>query len=130
MATDEIRTIKALKDHAGLEAEFLQEIAEALGNAGERLEQALALVEESAKRVGELHAMLVRELAEEGRDGLVGCLRQEIALYNDRRGKALEQYRWLIIHREAVGFRNHKLVAEQYKIPPAMKNPERWTSET
>ena len=122
---DEIRTRKALKDHAGLEAEFLQEIAEALGNAGERLEQAVALVEESAGRIGKLEGMLHCQPGEQERESLLGALREEIALYNHRRGKALEQYRWLIIHREAVGFRNHKVVAEQYNIPPAMKMPQR-----
>jgi hypothetical protein len=126
---DEIRTRKALRDHAGLEAEFLQEIAEALGNAGERVERALASVEQSERRIEELRDTLAGVSEAGARGAILGRLRAEIALYNDRRDKAKEHYRWLIIHREAVGFRNHKLVAEQYHIPPPIKNPEGWISE-
>jgi dsDNA-specific endonuclease/ATPase MutS2 len=121
---DETRTKKILREHAGLEGEILQEIAEALGNSGERLERALERLQESQSRIEEL----LRDLRDmpggmENRE-IMGRYREEVALYNELRRHALQSYRYLIIHREAVGFRNHKLVQEKYQIPPAMTIPE------
>jgi hypothetical protein len=120
---DEIHTRRILKDHAGLDAEFLQEIAEALGTAGERLERAIAQVDESAGRIEELRRELQAASGQREREATQGCLREEILRYKDLREKALEQYRWFLIHREAIGLRNHKIVAEQYKIPPEIRMP-------
>ena len=118
---DEIHTKRALRDHAGLEAEFLQEIAEALGNAGERLDRAIAQAKDAADRIEGLREMLACAPGQAERDGIRVALREEVVRYSGLREKAMEQYRWFIIHREAVGLRNHKLVAEHYRIPPAMK---------
>jgi hypothetical protein len=120
---DEIRTQKALKEHAGLEAEFLQEIAEALGNAGERLDRAIAQVTDATYRIEELKRELAHAAGPKERDEIRDRLRTGIVRHNHLREKALEQYRWFLIHREAVGLRNHRMVAEQYAIPPAIKLP-------
>jgi hypothetical protein len=36
----------------------------------------------------------------------------------------MDYYRYLIIHREAVGFRNHKMVQEQFRIPAPIRLPK------
>ncbi len=118
---DEIRIKKTLREQAGLDAEILQEMAEALGNSGERVEKALTKLEESLSRIRELKESLVGELQPAVAMNIRASLEQEVGLYNCLRQEALEQFRWLIIHREALGIRNHSQVAEQYPIPPAIK---------
>lgn len=116
---DELRIRKRLREQAGLDAEILQEMAEALGNSGERVEKALAKLQESLSRIRELESRLAFE--PHGVIPIRASLEEEVRLYNSLRQQALEQFRWLIIHREALGIRNHAQVAEQYPIPPPMK---------
>lgn len=116
-----VRTKRRLRDQPGLDAEILQEMAEALGNSGERVERALIRLQECFSRIEELKESLARELRAENLIPLRAQLEQEVSSYNSLRQEALEQFRWLIIHREALGIRNHAQVAEQYPIPPAIK---------
>lgn len=123
---DEIRTRKLLKEHAGLEGEILQEIAEALGNTGERLERAMERLQESMGRIEELRRSLAGVAKDDPPHELLDRYRDEVALHNRLREDALRSLRHLIIHREAVGFRSHKLVQEKYQIPAAIKISEPW----
>jgi hypothetical protein len=82
--------------------EILAEKAAALGRAGERLEAALA----------ELHAV-TRRLAESGGDG-----RAELcAAYRAARERARTARLYLLIQREAVGLRSHRVVDQQFPEP-------------
>ena len=75
------------------EKEIVAEKAATLGRAGERLEAALRLA-------AELHDAM--------RDAPEGDAR------------ALEARRILIIQREAIGLRNHRLVDQQFPEPPRL----------
>jgi hypothetical protein len=114
---DGMRTKKIAGQQTSIETEILQEIAEALGNAGVRIERALDRVQISVTRVEKLRERLAASKETTQRHTLQGRLKKEIARYNALRQEAVKHYRNLIIHREAVGFRNHKLMEEKYKIP-------------
>lgn len=88
------------------EKEIVAEKAATLGRAGERLEIALRLAAE---------LRLTLEHASEGlaRDGA-------LARYREARQRALEARRTLIIQREAIGLRNHRIVDQQFPEPPAL----------
>jgi len=82
------------------EDEIRAEKAAALGRAGERLEAALA----------ELHA-LARRLADAPGDDELR------AAYRAARGRAHTARLYLLIQREAVGLRSHRMVDQQFPEP-------------
>lgn len=89
------------------EKEILAEKAATLGRAGERLEAALRLC---------------AEMREELEQAPEGAARDEVlARYRQARARALEARRTLIIQREAIGLRNHRLVDQQFPEPPALR---------
>lgn len=88
------------------EKEILAEKAATLGRAGERLEAAL-------REAAELYAALDR--APEG-----PARERARASYREARLRALEARRTLIIQREAIGLRNHRLVDQQFPEPPRL----------
>jgi len=97
--------VSRLQDtHRRINAEIAQEKAAALGRAGERLEAALA-------QVGALGRQLDagRDLAEHAR--LLGE-------YESARLRALHDRLALVIQREAVGLRHHRIVDQQFPEPP------------
>lgn len=118
---EELEFKKNLREQGALGKEILQEMAEALGNSGERLEKALAKLEESWARISTLLGALDRAPSGKQRRKVEEKIRTEATNYNHLRKEALEQLRWLIIHREALGIRSHALVAEKYKIPPPLR---------
>jgi hypothetical protein len=88
------------------EKEIIAEKAATLGRAGERLETALALVAER------------RQALAQAPDG---CARDEaLARYRQARARALDARRTLIIQREAIGLRTHRVVDQQFPEPPAL----------
>ena len=89
------------------EKEILAEKAATLGRAGERLEAALRLA-------ASLHAALER--APEGAER-----ERARASYREARVRALEARRTLIIQREAIGLRSHRLVDQQFPEPPRLE---------
>jgi len=88
------------------EKEILAEKAATLGRAGERLEAALRIA-------AELHAALAR--APEG-----PARESARVSYRQARARALEARRTLIVQREAIGLRNHRLVDHQFPEPPPL----------
>jgi hypothetical protein len=103
--------------------EILQERAEVLGRAGEKLSAALRnlnLIEEIIE--DRLRSYL--ECKEQGNSPPKGALREinlEIRRYNEAREYAKLRLYYLIVTREAMGFRRNKTVEEQYPIPPKKK---------
>ncbi len=102
-----IRTPGGGRDEAvrRVEAEIVREKAEVLGRAGERLERALAEVRAAARRLeaardagGETRAALERG-------------------YDEARRQALAARRTLLIQREAIGLRNHRIVDQEFPEP-------------
>lgn len=100
-----------------IEAEILREKAEALGRTGLRLEEALDALEKTRQTIDgiELHLRHCMGPAEE-----TASLREAYSTLTGRvailRERAYQAYQFLIIHREAVGLRNHLEVERRYKI--------------
>jgi hypothetical protein len=90
--------------HRRINAEIAQEKAVALGRAGERLEEALARAAAVGHRLDaspdpEAEARLLGE-------------------YETARVRALHARLALLIQREAVGLRHHRIVDQQFPEPP------------
>jgi len=80
--------------------------AATLGRAGERLDTALALAARllvAVERAGDGPA---REIA--------------LADYREARARALDARHTLIIQREAIGLRNHRILDQQFPEPPRL----------
>ena len=88
------------------EKEIIAEKAATLGRAGERLEAALELVTER------------RRALEQATDG--AAREEALARYRQARSRALDARRTLIIQREAIGLRTHRVVDQQFPEPPAL----------
>jgi len=88
------------------EKEIVAEKAATLGRAGERLEAALCLAAELLDALREAPAGEARDRARQS--------------YHQARTRAQEARRILIIQREAIGLRNHRLVDQQFPEPPRL----------
>jgi len=88
------------------EKEIIAEKAATLGRAGERLETALGLVAELRRAFEHAVDAATREWA--------------LARYRQARSRALDARHTLIIQREAIGLRNHRIVDQQFPEPPAL----------
>jgi hypothetical protein len=91
---------------AGIEHEIRGEKASSLGRMGERLEQALAEL-----------ALLAAAVAMAAPDERTA----RVVAYNQARVRAEQAYYWLCVQREAMGVRNHDMLAAMYPIPPRLK---------
>ncbi len=97
--------------------EILKERAEVLGRAGEALQAAISEME----RIDRLIAESIRTAgASPGLEALAE-INGEIRRYNRAREYAQLRYYYLIVTREAMGFRRHKAVEDTYRIPPKRK---------
>ncbi|MFB3924798.1 MAG: hypothetical protein ACE14T_02000 [Syntrophales bacterium] len=105
------------------ENEILKERAEVLGRAGEYLSKALTQLKgiENSIDAKLASGVFTKEALRE--------INSEIRKYNRAREYAKLRYYYLIVTREAVGFRRHTSVEENYKIPPRKKPLKRfeWT---
>ena len=112
------------RDSEVQEVDLVKEMAEALGSTGAR-------VEESLDKVYTARSEVERLLAEYNRsDGTaeeptISMLNESIQDYNRLVDKAHDALRWLLIQREACGFRTHRNVDFFYPIPPKIKPLER-----
>ena len=89
------------------EVDIMKEKAEALGRAGARLEENLQRIKNLEQRID----MLERE----GRGAQeVNALIRE---FNRARQMAVQYLHYLIIQREALGFRRHANITGMYQIP-------------
>jgi hypothetical protein len=108
------------RDSASCEIDIIKEMAEGLGSSGLKLED---LLEKS--ETARLEAL---EAIEQYRGSELGADRPEISLvndlvrvYNSLVEQAEDALRWLLIQREACGFRTHRNVEKFYPIPSKMK---------
>lgn len=89
------------------ELDIMREKAEALGQAGRK-------VDESLQRLRSLEEQ-INILIHEGKSAVeINALIKE---FNQVRETALQRLHHLIIHREAIGFRRHAHVKKMYCIP-------------
>ncbi len=100
--------------------DFIKEMAEALGTTGMKLERILEEAENMRMRLDELVLSLDGVSTGEpvpSRAQVNDSIRQ----YNRLVDKAEDALRWLLIQREACGFRIHKDVEIHYPLPPRRK---------
>jgi hypothetical protein len=101
--------------------EIFQERAEVLYLTGCKLSEALDRLRKIEEKI-EAKLDILRESAKGGLDKdcreLFKETNKEIRKYNKAREHAKLRYYYLIVTREALGFRRHKWVDEMYKIPP------------
>jgi histidinol phosphatase-like PHP family hydrolase len=100
--------------------EIFKERAEALGRAGESLSAALRELREIKEKIDSK-----LEFIRSNNDAVEVTVREinrEIDRYNRIREYAKLRYYYLIVIREAVGFRRHKYVEEIYRIPPQKRH--------
>jgi hypothetical protein len=125
-------TIVFKTGHDKTREEILKESAEVLGRAGERLSAALRELERIEKVIegkaeslkglsgGAMHGRGLEDMKRLAhlQNAITGEINSEIRRYNRARDYAKLRYYYLIVIREAVGFRRHKTVEELYRIPP------------
>ncbi len=108
------------RDTSNQEIDIVKEMAECLGSTGLKLEEIL----EKARQARDRAEHLVRNY----RDAVECIERPEMAIvnasireYNAWIDKAEDALRWLLIQREACGFRTHRNVSDYYPIPPRIR---------
>jgi hypothetical protein len=89
------------------ELDIMREKAEALGQAGRKVDESLQRLKVLEERIG----VLVKE---GNRTAEINALIRE---FNQVRETARQRLHHLIIHREAIGFRRHAHVKKMYSIP-------------
>ena len=108
--------------------EIFRERADVLHRTGEALSIALKELSPIAKIVDD-NIKRLNKLTENEKPGNIKKLYAEtnraISRHNRAREYAGLRYRYLIITREAMGFRRHNWVEETYRIPPKKKHLDR-----
>lgn len=102
------------------EPTLIKEMAESLGSAGAKLEELLEQAQQALEEVGRWESCLNAASPEE-RESLIPAFNKTIREYNALVEKAENALAWLLIQREACGFRTHKNVHLFYPIPRKMK---------
>lgn len=124
MKIGELPNLSDMKKHTfdQIESEIRKEKAEALGRAGERLEETLLEIEAIRREI--------LSLAERGLDPAVAhgdWLAREMQVKSAEHARLCEEARWLchtlIIQREAVGLWRHEDVERQYPLPRSLSLP-------
>jgi len=108
------------RDASDQEIDIVKEMAESLGSTGLRLEELL----EGAAAVREVALKMLACYDRAQGD----CEKPEVAMVNDSIreynalvDKAEDALRWLLIQREACGFRTHRNVNVHYPIPARIR---------
>jgi len=128
------------KSYNEIQEDILRERAQVLARAGESVHEALerlkVLEREIDRRMGLYRRTTAKcDPANPGHSRLrklAGLLLDEINLgiagYNEEREYAKVRYYYLIVTREAMGFRRHQMVEEIYRIPEKKRYLEgpRW----
>jgi hypothetical protein len=102
------------------EPDLIKEMAESLGSAGARLEELLEKLDRALPAVAHLKTIFIEAPAAE-KHGAIEDVRKAIREYNLLVDRAENALAWLLIQREACGFRTHKNVHVFYPIPPKIK---------
>lgn len=108
------------RDTSNQEIDIVKEMAECLGSTGLKLDEIL----EKARQARDRAESLVRsyrkaENCPERPE--VAVVNASIREYNAWIDRAEDALRWLLIQREACGFRTHRNVDDHYPIPPRIR---------
>ena len=108
------------RDPQSVEIDFVKEMAEALGSTGLKLEDILAKA--SVARAEALHLVERYHAGASRADRPDGAaVNESIRAHNALVDQAEDTLRWLLIQREACGFRTHRNVHVHYPIPAKIK---------
>lgn len=103
------------RDCESAEVDIVKEMAEGLGSAGLRVDDLLEKTFAARDNILQLLELYRSGLRD--RDEVNASIKE----YNKLIGKAEDALRWLLIQREACGFRTHKNVGHFYPIPERLK---------
>jgi hypothetical protein len=108
------------RDSGSQEIDVVKEMAEGLGSQGLKLEELLEKTNAARERV--LRMMRCHEGFESGCErSTISDINDSIHDYNSLVDQAEDALRWLLIQREACGFRTHRNVNVHYPIPSKIK---------
>ncbi len=102
------------------EIDIVKEMAEGLGSQGLKVEDLLEKAEAARGNVRRLYERYANG-NHSGDDGDLAALNAAIWEYNGLVDKAEDALRWLLIQREACGFRTHKHVDHFYPVPEKIR---------
>jgi hypothetical protein len=108
------------RDSGSQEIDIVKEMAEGLGSQGLRLEDLLEKTSAARERVQKVVRSLQCIEAGYGASE-ISDINDSIREYNALVDRAEDALRWLLIQREACGFRTHRNVNIHYPIPSKMK---------
>ncbi len=108
------------RDSSDAEIDIVKEMAEGLGSTGLRLDDLLVKAAEARERAGDLIMRYGNGLSISGRPD-VTQVNDSIREYNALIERAEDALRWLLIQREACGFRTHRNVHMHYPIPARIR---------
>ena len=107
------------RDSGSQEIDIVKEMAEGLGSQGLKLEDLLEKTSAARERVQKL--VRCRQRFETGCEASdISDINDSIREYNTLVDRAEDALRWLLIQREACGFRTHRNVNIHYPIPSKM----------
>jgi hypothetical protein len=115
--------LRATHDHRDavekIEDELMEEMAGALGRSGTKCDVLFLLLENQGKRCDEVAALISDAVGAEFEENKV-ALQTAVTEFNRLRHDAENARRELIIHRQAVGFRqsNYEFVESHWPLPP------------
>jgi hypothetical protein len=107
------------RDSGAQEVDIVKEMAEGLGSTGLKVEE---LLEQTVSAREEAMSLLDRYYRDEPseRKAEVARVNDAIVRYNALVDKTEDALRWLLIQREACGFRTHRNVNLHYPVPQRM----------
>jgi hypothetical protein len=108
------------RDTANQDIDIIKEMAESLGSTGLKLEDILEQTQQARIRAQQLLAGYNNRKSNQDRPP-TAMVNECIEEYNSLVEKAEAARRWLLIQREACGFRIHRNVDEFYPIPPKIR---------
>ena len=112
------------RDSDAQEIDLIKEMAEALGSTGIRLEKILERVEHARRDVDHLLGLFDGDGDDRARPDLA-TVNESVRDYNRLIDEAEDARRWLLIQREACGFRIHRDVDRYYPVPTKIKPRKR-----
>ncbi|MCA1960215.1 MAG: hypothetical protein LDL33_05425 [Desulfomonile sp.] len=102
------------------EIDLVKEMAEALGSTGLRLDDILEKLQAVRAELEDLFNRRSATCAGQ-REPADSEINERIRRFNNLVDQAEDTRRWLLIQREAIGFRIHREVERHYPIPSKMK---------
>jgi hypothetical protein len=108
------------RDSDALDADLIKEMAEGLGSQGLRIEEILLKIKELQNRLEMMTGVVLDGPNGEGSRRL-SMVNDIISEHNELVDNAKDALRWLLIQREACGFRTHRNVSAHYPIPDKIR---------